>query len=471
MRLSRYLIAAVFTISTSVPGWAATYYIAPQGAKISSTADGSQAKPWASVGSAIKVAKGGDTILLMDGLHGGIQIYNITFDSPVTIRSMNKNKARIEWIVMTGTTRNFVFRALSIWPSNLDAVKRRTLIETGGGVSDVNFDDLDIRSGSDASNYPTWSLEQWNKRKLNAVLTRGPRTQITNSKVTGIGFGIQTMGDDSVIANNAVSGFAGDGLRAIGQKNTVRNNMVTDCVQIDGNHADGFQSWSRAVPVDRLVVDSNRFLEWSNKEISPLRCKLQGIGLFNGIYENLVIQNNVVSSSATAYHGISVYGARNAKIVNNTVVSASGNPAKSPWIGVFPYKDGTPSTDVIVANNLAMSFRGISDPANRVVSIDNTVITYPVTMFSDVKNFNYVPMPSSGYIDTGNMTYAPKTDAIGMRRPQAKGPDRGALEVGLSSTSATRQSSTTTGSPQSSVQTIQGQTDPNTGGAKFLTAP
>jgi hypothetical protein len=450
MRLSRYLIATAFMISTSVPGWAATYYIAPQGAKTSATADGSQAKPWASVGSAIKVAKGGDTILLMDGLHDGIKLYNVAFDSPVTIRSINRSKARVEWIVMTGTTRNFLIRSISVWPSNIDAVKRPTLIETGGKVSDVNFDDLDIRSGSDASNYPTWSLEQWKKRSFNAVLTRGPRTQITNSKITGIGFGIQTLGDDSVIANNTVSGFSGDGLRALGQKNTVRSNMVTDCVQISGNHADGFQSWRRTVPVDGLVVDSNSFLEWSKKEISPLRCKLQGIGLFGGVYENLVIQNNVVSSSATAYHGISVYGARNAKIINNTVVSASGNPAKSPWIGVFPLKNGTQSTDVVVANNLAMSFRGTSNPTNRVVSVNNSVITYPATAFRDVAKFDYVPKAASGFIDAGDKLYAPKTDILGASRTSGKGPDLGAFEV--SSTTTTTTTTTTTG-------------------AKFMTAP
>lgn len=470
MRLSRYLIAAVFMISTSVPGWAATYYIAPQGMKTSPTANGSQAKPWGGLGPALKVAKGGDTLLLMDGVHGPINLYNVPFDTPLTIRSMNGKKARVEWIFLHGTTRNVVFRDLSVWLSDLNAKKPRALIETGTGASDVSFDSLDIRSSADASNYPTWTLEQWKKQYINAILVRGVRTQITNNNLTGVGFGIQTIGNDSVIANNTVSGFAGDGLRAIGQKSSVRNNLVTDCVQIDGNHADGFQSWSVSAPVNGLVLDGNRFMEWSNPKVSSLRCKMQGIGLFDGFYDNLLIQNNIVSTSAESFHGISVYGARNAKIVNNTVVSASGNPARSPWLAVFPHKNKTPSTDVIVANNVAMSFAGTSSPANRVVSIGNTVITYPAAMFSDVAKFNYVPKTSSGYIDTGDMTYAAKADIMGTRRPQAKGPDRGAFEVG-SSTSATSLSNTTSGARPSSAQAIQSQTEQSTGGAKFLTAP
>ena len=441
MPLRKHLIAAALMISTSVPGWAATYYIAPQGSKISATANGSQASPWGSIGSALKVIKGGDTLLLMDGLHGGIKVYNITFDAPVTIRSMNGQKARVEWILMQGTARNFVFRDLSIWPSNLDAVERRVLIETNDTVSDVTFDNLDIRSGLDASGYPSWTAAEWNRRDLNAVVARGPRSSVINSKITGINFGIQTTGDSSLIANNSVLGFFGDGLRALGQKSIVRNNTVSDCVQANTNHVDGFQSWQRTVPVDGLVLDGNKIFEWSNIKSSPLRCKLQGIGLFDGFYDNLVIQNNVVSTSH--YHGISVYGARNAKILNNTVVSASGNPSKYPWLALYPHKNGTPSTKVTIANNIAMSFKGTSNAANGVVSASNTVITYPATMFTDVKSFNYVPKAASGYIDTANMLYAPKTDIMGAPRPYGKGPDRGAFEVGSSTTTSTSGTTTT----------------------------
>jgi hypothetical protein len=452
MRLRKHLIAAVVMISTSVPGWAATYYVAPQGTTISPTADGSQSKPWGSVGAALKVAKGGDTLLLMDGVHPGIQLKNAALDSPLTIRSMNERKARVEWITLEGTTRNFVFRNISVWPSTLSAGQRGRMVETAASVSDVTFDNLDVRSSFDAANYPGWTLEEWQKRPFTGFMTRGPRTQIVNSAITGVAFGIQALGNSTIISNNRVSGFAADGMRALGQNTIVRNNMVTDCVRINANHPDGFQSWQLTGSLDGLILDGNTFIEWSNSKSSPLRCKLQGIGLFDGPYDNLIIQNNVVSVSATAYHGISVYGARNAKIVNNTVVAISGNPAKSPWLGIFPHKNGTPATDVLVANNVAMSFKGTSNPTNRVASVSNTVITYPATVFSDVKTFNYVPKAASGYIDTANMLHAPKMDIMGASRPQGKGPDRGAFEVGSSTTTTTTSGSTPTS-------------------AKFLTAP
>jgi parallel beta-helix repeat protein len=308
-------------------------------------------------------------------------------------------------------------------------------------VTDITFENLDVRSSSDASGYPGWALVDWQKRPFTGFMTRGPRIQIINNDITGIGFGIQALGDNTIISNNRISGFSADGMRALGQNTIVRSNTVKDCVRIDGNHPDGFQSWQRSSPVSGLVLDGNTILEWSHAKVNPLRCRLQGIGLFDGFYDNLTIQNNVVSVSA--YHGISVYGARNAKIVNNTVVSVSGNPARFPWLAVFPHKNKTPSTDVMVANNLAMAFTGTSSPVSRVLSVGNSVITYPASLFRNVVKFDYVPKAASGFIDTGDMRYAPKKDILGTTRPSGKGPDRGAFEV--SSTTTTTTSTTATG--------------------------
>jgi hypothetical protein len=57
-----------------------------------------------------------------------------------------------------------------------------------------------------------------------------------------------------------------------------------------------------------------------------------------------VVENNVVLTDH--WHGISFYGARNLRIVNNAV-----DPGP-PWIMVTAHKGGTPSRDTLVRNNL-----------------------------------------------------------------------------------------------------------------------
>ena len=53
----------------------------------------------------------------------------------------------------------------------------------------------------------------------------------------------------------------------------------------------------------------------------PFRGTLQGLGCFDGFYIDWVIENNLVVTDH--WHGISLCGAVNCRIVNNTVVDAN----------------------------------------------------------------------------------------------------------------------------------------------------
>lgn len=60
--------------------------------------------------------------------------------------------------------------------------------------------------------------------------------------------------------------------------------------------------------------------------------------MFDGWYDDFVVENNLIITNT--YHGIAFYGARNCKIVNNTVVSLLDNisPVGTAPINVFPLK-------------------------------------------------------------------------------------------------------------------------------------
>lgn len=404
---------------------AKTYYVAPPGLDPSQRASG--AARFASLTRALTsgTLKGGDVILLADGNYGRLELNDLNIPATVTIRSQHARKAHFESIQILGATSDLRFENISVWPSN-PSVAEATLIIVSATSARIAFDGLDVRSGPDAESYLNWSATTWNQHKFSGFRVSGPDNAVTNSHLFGVYMGITATGDNALVRGNLISGYNGDGLRGLGNNNVFRNNRVINCVDTDANHDDGFQSFASASgPIVGLVLDGNQFLEWV-ADPSPLRCALQGIGLFDGFYDDLTIINNVVSTSQ--YHGISVYGARHALIANNTVVNAFGNPGTTPYLAVRPHKNKTPSSDVLVVNNIAMSIQGAASAKNRVVFLNNSTVVSPLAEFENARAFDYRLRPDSSYVDTGDTPNGAKTDITGIARPRGKATDRGAYE-------------------------------------------
>ncbi len=427
MRLRPYLLATGLVLSASAPTLAATYYVAPRDATPCASPTGTQSCPFTTPDAAMSKAKAGDTILLKDGDYDGWEISGKAPATPITIRSQNGKKARLEWIRVTDGSQNLVIQNLSLWPSNPDTAGATRISVSGS--SQIIIDGMDVRSAEDAANYPNWDSATWANRNIKGVQTRfGSNVTIRNSSFTGLGYAVVLLEDGDVLENNQIRGFSMDAIRILGDNSIVRGNLITDCVRINDNHPDGMQSWSQGgEPVKNMLIEGNAILEWSNPIVSPNRCRLQGIGFFDGWYDNITIINNVVST--TAYHGITVVGGRGVEIINNTVVNGKGEKQTYPWIRVANRKDGAPSTDVTVVNNIAMKVSiGISQ-SNKVVA-DNSVIVTPSKVLADVTTFDYRPKADSGFVDTGNASFAPPVDLRNYKRPAGKGPDRGAYETG-----------------------------------------
>ena len=408
----------------SGPALSETYYVAPLGTVISGTPNGTEKLPFVSIGAALKSGKvkGGDTLLLKDGAYGSVTIKtNAAFDVPLTIKSQNGKSAQFDNILLAGNTRNLILSNLSVWPRD-PTTGLNYLVRAYDTTSDITVDGLDIRSEKGAKEYMKWDMAKWNARKFSGIFLQGARGKVMNSKLIGVYHGIMVM-SDSLIIDNVISGFNGDGMRAA-SNSLVQHNRVYDCVKTDDNHDDGFQSMGG---VSNLVLDSNTIIEWTGSPGHPLRCPLQGIGFFGGNYKDLTIMNNLVVVSA--YHGISVYGVSGAQIMNNTVVHNDGHTLAHPYVFISPSKDGIPSTDVMVANNVAMSIRGKASETDRVIFINNSVIGTPSIVFENPAAFDYRPKASSGFIDSGDAMVAPATDVIGQKRPNGPLPDRGAYEV------------------------------------------
>lgn len=157
----------------------------------------------------------------------------------------------------------------------------------------------------------------------------------------------------------------------------------------------------------------------------PFRGTLQGVGCFDGMFEDWVVENNVVITDH--WHGISLYGALNCRVVNNTVIDINEVDPGPSWIHVVPHKDGTPSTGCVVRNNLAMSL-DVPDPGNTVDHNLEIDYAWASLYFVDRDGFDLHLTADSPAIDAGSPDMAPALDRDAIPRPQGAEVDIGAYE-------------------------------------------
>lgn len=480
MRLNIALAPLTALLVSSGAAWATDYYAAPLGTTPGCTPDGSQACPWIGAWDGLNrmLTLGGDRLLLLDGEYGGLDLYNFGFDHPVTVQSLNGKAAHFEYLTIKDGSKNLTFKDLSVWPSNPHN-RTNPVVSAFGATSAITLDGLDVRSGADAGNYMTWSKDEWTARYTSGVELQGPNSVLKNSRLTGLYMGAVIYNKNSAMLNNVVDGFSGDAYRVVGDDSVVSGNTATNCFQIDTNHSDGLQSWSYSDPdgvISGLTITNNAFLEWNSPQTNALRCSLEGIFFGDGPYQNITIQNNLIS--VTQYHGISVYGGQGVKIINNTVVNARGLEGIAPWIGIFNQAGRAPAQGITVANNLEMSFHDeVGSPG--VTYMNNSALIGLANLFPGLANFDYRPSAVSGFIDTGAVAYAPAIDILSAPRPFGAGPDRGAYEVGSTAPTGTTSGTTsggTTSGTTSGGTTSGGTTDGGTGTptskwGKFLKPP
>ncbi len=377
------------------------------------------------------VLKAGDRVFLRGGYHGPIAVRDLKFTTPVTVAQMPGETAHVEAIDVFNSS-NVIFRDFKVWSMSPNA-SSSAMIRTYPDASDITFTNLDVRSVADAAGYMQWSANTWLANMHSGFFTEGARISIIGNRLTAINFGIQSAGPNGLVEGNIIDGFSGDALRGLGNDTTVRGNKAQNCVSIDGNHADGFQSFSvgaSGVPgtgtVNNLTVENNKILEWASATSNPLRCQLQGIGMFDGMYANPVIRNNLVV--VTAYHGITLAGALNAKVINNTVVSPSSAANNWPWIMVTYHKDGRASKGAIIANNATNYMQNANDAALGIVAANNVVVKNATTEFTSPATQDFSLKPGALSANAGTAAYATPKDIAGTPRPRGAAPDAGAYE-------------------------------------------
>ena len=440
----------------AAPAAATTFHIDP--ANGSAAGDGSAAEPWQSLQQVFEAGlvetrdwpeypheegmdlvivnagapvRAGDTLLLHEGYHGDVAIEHAYNSAPITIAAAPGEQPRLRSLRVRSAQR-WIVRGLAVSPSFAAQIEQTTIVEVAdhdwsGPAWDIELVDLDVYSIDDAA---AWGPAEWVDLASSGVDIDAARVTLRDSRIRNVRFGISVSGTDARIQRNLVAGFSADGMRGLGDRglfeyNRVQDNLIGD--DFDENHDDGFQSWSLGEDgvgsgaVTGVVLRGNVFVN-ATDPANPLRSSMQGIGCFDGFFVDWTVENNVVVTDH--WHGISFYGMRDSRILNNTVIDLDDGQPGPPWIMVHDHKDGRPSENVLVRNNLSTDFslEGIA-----IVADHNLEFTEASGLFVAAP-FDLHLRADSAAIDEGSAEGAPALDADRVPRPQGVGFDLGAYE-------------------------------------------
>jgi parallel beta-helix repeat protein len=356
--------------------------------------------------------KGGDEILLLSGYHGYLHVNNFVFNNWLTIKAKEGHIPVLSQIKMVGAFKNIYIKNITVikesyqgsgnyWETETLNSNSSNCIYLGssdfwGKGSFVKLNKLKVKT---AENTESWLAEDWVDKAASGIGLRSVTDiEIVNCQIENVQHGItvEYHSNHSNVVNNLIKGYSGDGARVISDNVLFAYNRIEDCYDVDENHDDGIQSYSRGednsagTGVLYDVILRGNIIIGTTKPTHPLAGYPQGIGCFDGMFDGWIVENNLIVTNH--YHGISFYGMLNSKIINNTVVDAYPDDNISPWIMITSHKDETSSENCIAANNIVSS--SVSVSGSDVEEFNNFIVgrsEYDMVyqIFVDPDNFDF----------------------------------------------------------------------------------
>ncbi len=402
--------------------------------------------------------KAGDTLMLYGGLHGELFLVNYINAEPITIMAV-PGEAPVLKRVHLQAGKNWRLEGLQISsePYGIYINNKLVFLESHNWQGPV--DNIEIKNCYIYSTENPWTTaEAWVNKASDGIVIWGDSVKVLDNTLFNVGFGITMSGDYIQAVGNVIENFSQDGMRIGGSFQLVEANVIKNCYDVDDNHDDGIQSFTTGgLVVDNNIVRRNIILNFEDPE-QPLLGALQGIGCFDGFYNNWVVENNLIV--VDHWHGIAFYGAHNCLIANNTVLDPSPETTPGPaWIKIEDL-NGEASTACVIANNVTNSLQlnAATEAISNVILLSAEDYNANFVNYTD---FDFHLLGSSDLIDAANATYAPELDLDGnLRTAGGALPDVGAYEyippVGVKQTANSSCSFTVFPNPVFEMLYVQG---------------
>jgi parallel beta-helix repeat protein len=415
-RIHLMVVAGMVLIQSSS---AADYYLDPVTGNRSNP--GTAAKPWSTLAavfaaSPVKTFQPGDHLYLRRGDHG-----------TVVLSGINTGDVFIE--ADAGHTPAIT---LSLLNARHWYIKGLTIL----GAVDI---DNQKNENSHDNTFENCYLPKGGFRVCSSRIT------LRGNHIRNGGIHFQYHSNNGLVTGNTIEDFFSDAMNMKGNHNVFEYNLVMNSHKVSNNHNDMFQGWASK----GNVLRGNEFRAFSDPNqpdlVKPGLSDVQGISLFDGWYEDWIIENNVLFVDHAI--GIWLEGAKRCIVRNNTVVRCGQNaaiPNRPPNIRITGRKPGKPngirpmSVDCIMQNNVAERFEW--DDSVTGQNLNNIIVgqsAFGSTFVAWAKRDLRLKPGAANVIDHGSSANTPPTlDADGKARPSGAAWVCGAFEYGPGSPAA-----------------------------------
>jgi hypothetical protein len=428
-------------------------------ARGSAEGDGSAAHPWRSLAEALEPARGlvgaprprrrsdgvfaadpagggpiraGDAIELADGDYGDIKLTGYANEDYISIAAAPGAKPVLHSLWIAGAS-HWLLRGLTFSAARGESGPPNAIVEVVSHAALGPSDHIAFIGNRffTSETVADWSPEDWVKRpKSYGFLTQARCTLARGNAFYNLRNALGVGGDESLVEDNVIHDFGNDGVDFYASGVTIRHNRISASRHTPAEplHPDAIQGWGPNGQSHRdILIDGNVIANLNPAEDN----EMQGISIFTDRWDGVTVQNNAIATNA--WHGIALYGVRNAKVVNNTL-AATRPGQKDSWIFIRDSADHAVRGEALARNNIATAL--VIENADVVV--DHNVTAKPIRVQKEARvaddgSNRVAPLaplfrafaPASGAVDlhlassaplTGEKEGAPDRDADGQVR-------------------------------------------------------